>query len=251
MNFRSSLIAGSLVIFAATTGFAQEYPPTGSPASWPHPLDDSMNFTFFQVDRAELGFGDGDSTYLLDTQGWVGTDLNKFWFKVEADGDFNAGFGEAEIQGLYSRMLTSFFDVQVGIRQDVGPGLDPTTYAVAGIQGLAPYWFEIDTALFLSDKGDLTGRMEAEYDVLFTQRLIGQPRMEVSVAAQDVATQGIGSGLSTIEFGFRLRYEVKREFAPYIGVSWNSAVGRTADFRRLANEPVSGSSVVAGIRMWF
>ncbi len=251
MNIRYPLLLVSLMLSMTTAAFAQEYPPTGSPASWPHPLDDSMTFTFFQVDRAELAFDNGETSYLMDTQGWIGTDLNKFWFKVEADGDFNGSFGEAELQGLYSRMISSFFDFQVGIRQDMGPGLDPTTYAVAGIQGLAPYWFEIDTALFLSDKGDLTGRMEAEYDVLFTQRLIGQPRMEASVAAQDVVSQGIGSGLSTVEFGFRLRYEIKREFAPYVGIEWSSAVGRTADFRRLANEPVAATSVVAGIRLWF
>jgi len=120
-----------------------------------------------------------------------------------------------------------------------------------GLQGLAPYVFEVDSALFLSDDGDLAARIEAEYDILFTQRLIGQPRMEANFAAQDVNKLGIGSGLSTLEAGFRLRYEFRREVAPYIGVAWEQALGGTADMRRLAGNKASNTSFVAGIRLWF
>ncbi|PHS28778.1 MAG: copper resistance protein CopB [Robiginitomaculum sp.] len=210
-----------------------------------------MLANFFQVDRAEFVLGQGNTRYLWDTQGWIGTDYQKLWVKFEGEGDFNSRLEGAELQGLYSRMIAPFFDFQAGIRQDVGPDIKPTTYAVVGIQGLAPQWFEVDSAIFLSEDGDFTARIEAEYEVFFTQRLIGQPRAEVNFAAQDVQALGIGAGLSTVELGFRLRYEIKREFAPYIGVAWQSAVGDTADFRRLAGEHASSTSFVAGIRLWF
>jgi copper resistance protein B len=252
MNMRSFFLAGAAVFLGAGAAIAQEYPPSGAPAAWGPPIDDSRTYTFMQVDRSELRFGKGDPRYLLDSQGWIGTDTNKLWVKAEAEGQFGAGRGleQAEMQGLYSRMITSFFDVQAGIRQDVGPGPSPT-YAVVGLQGLAPYWFEVDSALFLSDNGNLTARVEVEYDILFTQRLIGQPRLEVNLAAQNVARLGIGSGLGTIELGFRLRYELRREVAPYIGVSWEQALGDTADFRRAAGDQASVTSFLVGIRLWF
>jgi copper resistance protein B len=232
------------------SAIAQESPQTGAPASWNLPVHDDKLATFFQVDRSEFQLGQGNDRYLWDTQGWIGTDYNKFWFKAEGEGEFNGGIESAEIQGLYSRTLTSFFDIQAGIRQDMGPGPSPT-YAVIGFQGLAPYVFELDSALYLSDDGDLTARVEAEYDLLFTQRLIGQPRMELNFAAQNVDKLGIGSGLSTIEMGFRLRYEIQREIAPYIGIAWQQALGDTADYRRLAGSSASSTSFVAGIRLWF
>jgi len=254
MNARIIFLAVVAIFLGSGAAIAQEYPPSGAPAAWSPPIDDSRTYTFVQVDRSELRFGKGDPRYLLDSQGWIGTDANKLWVKAEAEaeGQFGAGRGleQAEVQGLYSRMVTSFFDFQAGIRQDVGPGPSPT-YAVIGLQGLAPYWFEVDSALFLSDDGDLTARVEVEYDLLFTQRLIGQPRLEVNLAAQDVPKLGIGAGLSTLELGFRLRYEFRREVAPYIGVSWEQALGDTADFRRAAGERASVTSFLVGIRLWF
>lgn len=250
MNIRALFFISILALFSAGASIAQEYPPSGAPAAWNPPVDDGRLSNFFQVDRSEFLLGQGKDRYLWDTQGWIGTDYNKFWFKAEGEGELNGQFEQAELQGLYSKTISPFFDFQAGIRQDIGPGLSPT-YAVLGVQGLAPYWFELDSALFLSDDGDLTGRVEAEYEILFTQRLIGQPRAEVNFAAQDVQQLGIGAGLSTLELGFRLRYEFKRELAPYIGIAWQSAVGNTADFRRFAGEKVSTTSFVAGIRLWF
>ncbi len=248
---KSLIITIFATLLTAGASMAQEYPGTGAPASWKPPVDDAMIGSFFQVDRSELVMGQGTTGYLWDAQGWIGADYNKFWFKFEGEGDFDSRLEGAELQGLYSHMVSPFFDIQAGIRQDVGPGVKPTTYAVVGLQGLAPYWFEVDSTIFLSDDGDFTARVEAEYDILFTQRLIGQPRVEFNLAAQDVQQLGIGSGLSTVEMGFRLRYEFKREFAPYIGIAWQSAIGNTADFRRFAGEQVSTTSLVAGIRLWF
>ena len=249
MSIRPLLLVLALSGIAGTAA-AQEYPGSGAPASWTPPIDDSPALLFLQADRSEFRVGRGRTRYLWDTQGWYGSDYNKFWVKAEGETDFGSGLERAEFQGLYSRLITSFFDLQAGIRQDAGPGPSPT-YAVLGVQGLAPYWFELDSALFLSDDGDLTARVEAEYELLFTQRLIGQPRIELNFAAQDVPELGIGAGLSDVELGFRLRYELRREIAPYIGVSWERRLGDSADFARAAGARAGNVFFVAGIRLWF
>ena len=155
----------------------------------------------------------------------------------------------AEVQALYSRAIAPFFDFQAGIRQDFAP-LD-RTYAVVGIQGLAPYLFEVDAAAFLSDKGDLTARIEAELDQRITQRLVLQPRVEASFSAQDVPELGIGAGLDTVEAGLRLRYHFAREFAPYIGIDQEWRIGQSADYARAEGEDPSVTNYVVGIRFWF
>ncbi|MFN3958962.1 MAG: copper resistance protein B [Parvularculaceae bacterium] len=206
---------------------------------------------FALADRLEYQSGDGSPALLFDGQGWWGTDRNKLWLKSEVEYNFsNDKFEEAELQALWSRPISRYFDFQAGVRRDFAP--DPSrNYAVFGLQGLAPYWFEIDAAIFVSGHGDVTARIEAEYDFLLTQRLIAQPRTELNFAAQDVAALGLGSGLSTAELGLRLRYEIRREFAPYVGVNWKRAIGDTADFARAAGEDPGAVSFVAGVRLWF
>ena len=204
---------------------------------------------WFQADRAELQLRDGPDSYLWDIQGYYGGTTSRFWFKSEGEGRFGEAIDNAEFQGLYSRAIAPFFDVQAGVRQDVsGPA---TTYAVLGVQGLARYRFDVDAALFLSHRGDLTARVEAELDQRITQRLIVQPRGEINLSAQDVPVLGIGAGLESIEVGVRLRYEIVREFAPYIGVEQNWRVGRSANFARAAGEDPSTTSFVVGVRLWF
>lgn len=204
---------------------------------------------WFQADRAELQARDGADGYLWDVQGYYGGTTDRFWFKSEGEGSFGERVEDAEFQALYSRAIAPFFDVQAGVRQDIaGPD---TTYAVIGIQGLAPYMFELDTALFLSQRGDLTARFEAELDQRITQALILQPRAEINLAAQDVPQLGIGAGIDTVEIGIRLRYEHKREFAPYIGVEQSWRVGDSADFARARGEDSSVTNYVIGIRFWF
>ncbi|MCJ7592740.1 MAG: copper resistance protein B, partial [Woeseiaceae bacterium] len=156
----------------------------------------------------------------------------------------------AELQVLFSRRFSPFWDWQLGLRHDFGPDPD-RTHLVIGLQGVVAYEFEWDSALFVSDEGDVTARIEAEYDLRVTQRLIMQPRFEINAAATDVPELGLGSGLNSTELGIRLRYEFKREFAPYIGVSWEKLYGDTADFSRLGGEPTSVTSIVLGIRAWF
>ena len=204
---------------------------------------------WFQADRAEAQIRKGSDGYLWDVQGYYGGTTSRFWFKSEGEGDFGGKLEDAEFQALYSRAIAPFFDMQAGIRQDVaGPD---TSYAVIGGRGLGPSMFEIDGALFLSHRGDLTARFEAELDQRITQRLILQPRAEINLAAQDVPQLGIGAGLDTIELGLRLRYEIKREFAPYIGIEQSWRVGQSADFARAAGEDNSVTNYVFGIRFWF
>ncbi len=145
--------------------------------------------------------------------------------------------------------LLPFFDLQAGVRFDPEP--DTRGHLVVGVQGLAPYMFHVDGALFLSDRGDLTARLEGEYDQRITQRLIVQPRLEVELAAQDIPESGIGAGITKIEAGLRLRYEIQREFAPYVGIEYEAALGETADIARAAGEDPDGLKVLVGLRAWF
>lgn len=203
------------------------------------------------VDRLEAGFGDGERSYLWDTQGWTGGDINRFWWKSEGQGDFNGKLEDAEVQALYSRAIRPFWDVQAGVRQTFRPDLKDTTDLVLGVQGLAPYWFEVDAAAFLSTEGDLSARVEVEYDQRITQKWILQPRAEITLAASDVPEIEVGSGLSTLELGLRLRYEIRREFAPYVGVEWNRRFGDTRDLVEARGGEAEDVRAVIGLKSWF
>lgn len=209
----------------------------------------SFSLLWIQGDRLETQMREGRDGYLWDLQAYYGTPTDRLWFKSEGEGTYGADVEDAEIQALYSKAIKPFWDIQAGVRQDlVGP---ERTYAVLGIQGLAPYMFELDAALFLSQRGDLTARIEGEVDQRITQRLTLQPRVEVALSAQDIPELGIGAGLDTIEAGLRLRYQIAREFAPYLGVEQSWAVGRSADYRRADGEDPSVTNYVVGVRFWF
>ena len=208
-----------------------------------------QKFLWFMADRAEYQMREGKNGYLWDVQGYYGGDIDKFWFKSEGEGSFGQKAESAEVQALYSRAISPWFNLQAGVRQDFAPR--DRTYAVVGVQGLAPYLFDIDAAAFLSDEGDLTARFEGELDQRITQRLILQPRAEVNLAAQDIPELGIGAGLDTLELGVRLRYEVAREFAPYVGVEQSWKIGKSADYARLRGEDPGVTNYVVGIRLWF
>jgi copper resistance protein B len=204
---------------------------------------------WFQGDRYETQARKGHNGYLWDLQGYYGGPTSRFWFKSEGEGSFGQRIEDAEFQALYSRAITPFFDLQVGLRQDVqGPN---TSYGVIGVQGLAPYLFEVDAAMFVSHRGDVTARIEAEADQRITRSLILQPRAELNLAAQDIPQLGIGAGLDNFEVGLRLRYEIIREFAPYIGVEQSWKVGRSATYARGSGEDPSVTNFVVGIRSWF
>ena len=215
----------------------------------------AMTTGMVMIERLEARFPaeGGDTGYVWDAQAWYGGDINRFVLKTEGEGVFGGEFGgtleDAEVQTLYSRAIGPFFDLQAGVRFDPEP--DSRTHAVIGIQGLAPYMFHVDGALFLSDRGDLTARLEAEYDQKITQALILQPRVELELAAQNIPEREIAAGLTKIEPGLRLRYEIVREFAPYVGVEYEAKLGETADLARAEGEDPDGFKFLVGLRAWF
>ncbi len=235
-------------------------PPTaGEPPhityGWAPPVEDRMRFNYVLIDRLEFSSGDNPDALTLDAEGWYGGDKHKFWWKAEGEERLEgAGEGDIGVQALYSRMIAPFWNVQAGARYDRtwGPGADlDRAFLVLGLEGVAPYWFELEPSLYVSEEGDVSAEITGTYDVLLTQRLILQPRLDLGLAAQDVPEFGVGAGLNNVEFGLRLRYEIRREFAPYIGVSWVRQLGETADLVRAAGEDVSDLRFVAGIRAWW
>lgn len=202
------------------------------------------------IDRAETRVRDGRDGYQLDGQAWYGGDINKLWLKGELEGSWGGKPEHAEVQALWSRAIDPWFDLQAGVRFDSQPGPNRTHLAL-GIQGLAPYWWEVEGAVFLSNKGEVTARAEAEYDLRITQKLILQPRAEVDLSLQDVPELAIGSGLTSASLGLRLRYQVSPLFAPYVGVEYERAFGDTRRFLRAEGEDSGGFNLLAGIRFWF
>ncbi|HUH10595.1 MAG TPA: copper resistance protein B [Brevundimonas sp.] len=203
------------------------------------------------IDSIEASFGDGEEGYSWNAQGWTGGDINRFWWKTEGEGAFGGKLHDAEVQALYSRAIAPFWDVQVGVRQDIRPDGDDTTHLTVGVQGVAPYWFEMSAAAFLSTEGDLTARAEAEYDQRITQKWILQPAVEVAFSASDIPELETGSGLTSVTAGLRLRYEIRKEFAPYVGVEWSRSFGDTADYARARGDDVDATRLVVGIKAWF
>lgn len=201
------------------------------------------------IDKLELRNTRGPNTLALDADAWIGYDLDKFWIKTDME-RVNGRTEEAELQFLYSRAIAPFWDFQAGWRHDIKPK-PMRDYLALGFKGLSPYQFEVDAGLFIGESGQVNVRLDAEYEYLFTQRWILSPEIEVNVFSENDAQLGIGSGLSDMELGLRLRYEVRREFAPYIGVNWSRKFGRTADFTKAGGEDTSDVRLVAGVRIWF
>jgi copper resistance protein B len=202
------------------------------------------------VNIAEYHFNRGRDGYQWVGQGWYGGDINRLWVKSQGDGEIRRGVERAEVQGLFSHAIGPYFNLQGGVRHDFRP-TPSRTYATVGIEGLAPSFFDLEAALFLSNKGELMGRIEGSYDQRITQRLILQPRVEINAAAQDSRSIGVGSGLSDVEAGVRLRYDIRREFAPYVGVQYKRAFGTTGRYLTDVGERRGGWSVLTGIRTWF
>lgn len=201
-------------------------------------------------DRIESVINKGPNSYLIEGQAWYGGDIDKFWLKTEVEGEFGGGIEEAEIQGLWSHAINPWFDLQTGVRYDPRSGPD-RAHLVLGIQGLAPYWWEVDGTFFLSNKGEVTARAEAEYDLRITQKLIFQPRAELDLSFQDLPELHIGAGLTTGSVGARLRYQITPLFAPYVGLEYERSFGDTRRFLRQDGEDAGGLSVLGGIRVWF
>ncbi len=207
-------------------------------------LNHYLLFNRLEVADAEHGTGQA-----WEAQGWIGNDIDRLWLRSEGERE-DSHTESADLEVLYGRSVSPWWDVVAGIRQDFKPG-DSQTWAAFGVQGLAPYKFEMSATAYIGESGRTAANVEVEYELLLTNRLILQPLVELEFHGKDDPARGIGSGLSTGEAGLRLRYEFTRQFAPYIGIVHERAFGNTADLRRDEGEGTEDTRVVAGLRLWF
>ena len=254
-------------------------------------MDDTTRFgkvMFDQLEWRDGGAGEGRGAW--DAQGYYGGDYDKLWVKTEgkyvssgrdavgnsggrgaasasgsggrsatgasdsggrgATGASGSGIRDADVEVLWNRVISAWWNLQAGGRQDFGPG-QSRTWAAVGIQGLAPQWFETEATVYASDEGRTAARLKAQYDLLLTQRLVLQPFAEANLYGRSDPAHQMGSGLSDLEVSVRLRYEVRREFAPYVGLVWLRRFGGTADLARSAGGNASDLELAAGLRIWF
>ena len=186
---------------------------------------------------------------MIDLQGWFGKDYDRLVVKAEGEVD-DGKLHEARTELLWSHAVAAYWNGQIGVRHDSGMEPDQDWLALS-VQGLAPYWFEVDVAFYMGEQGRTAARVAAEYELLITQKLVLQPSIEVNIYGKSDPIREIGSGLSDAQVGLRLRYEFTRQFAPYIGLEWAGKVGKTADFGRSVGGKTSEMRRVAGVRFWF
>jgi copper resistance protein B len=214
-----------------------------------HMVHDSAINSLLLINQLEWQDGNGEGALNWDIKGWVGGDIDRLWLRSE--GERSAGRTEsAEVQALWGHAISPWWDLVGGVRQDFKPE-DGQTWAAFGTQGMALYNFEAEATLFVGEAGRTAARLEGDYDILLTNRLILQPTAELNFYGRNDPQRGIGSGLSESELGLRLRYEVRREFAPYVGVTWNRSYGQTAQYARDEGEDTSQVRWVVGVRLWF
>jgi copper resistance protein B len=209
--------------------------------------DTSINWfvLFDQLEWQRAGDASGTS---WDSRGWIGGDRHRVWFRTDGESD-GARLDAGDAQLFYGRAVARWWDVVVGVRQDVRPG-PSQTWAAVGIQGLAPYRFEVEATAYVGAGGRTQFRVETEYELLVTNRLILQPLLEVAASGRRDRDRGLGAGLNTVDAGVRLRYEIRRELAPYVGVTWQRRFFGTADAARAAGEPSGGARLAVGLRFW-
>lgn len=223
---------------------------------WQAPVTDHWTGRLL-FDRFEYAAGEDEDTFNYEAIGWYGGDRNRLWLETEGEhildpGDEGGHLEEFDL--LYGRLISAFWDLQFGpsYEREYGPGPDRDRFsAVLGIQGLAPQWFEVDANLRVSEDGDASADLETEYHVMLSQRTVLQPRFETRYAFSKVPEFGVGEGPTNVKLGLRLRYEIRREFAPYVGVSWNRKLGDTADLAEAEGGDDSRLTALAGVRWWF
>ena len=229
---------------------------TRAQPDWPLPMKDDTLYGQVLFDRFEFQAGDDEDVFVWDAQAWYGGDIHRLWIETEGEDVVSGGDG-GELESFdvqYSRRVDRFWDLQAGVgyQTTYGPGPDvDRASVVVGAHGLAPYWFETDAALRISEDSDVSAELELEYDWRFTQRVILQARGETEYAFDEVPEFGIGEGFTGLTVGLRLRVHLAREVAPYVGVSWSEALGDTADAAEAEGEDTSRSALVAGVRWWF
>ncbi|MCK9621400.1 MAG: copper resistance protein B [Methylobacter sp.] len=212
-------------------------------------MGDEDNFGSLLADRLESVTTRGNTAMTYDWQAWYGQTYNRAL--IRAEGEIESGkFKDARNELLWAHAITAYLDTQLGVRYDTGKGTDRGWLAF-GIQGLLPYWLYVEATAYANEQGRTAFRLETEYDLLLTQKLILQPRIEMNFYSQRDDTRDVSSGLSNIEAGLRLRYEVRREFAPYVGIEWASRFGSAANNIRAAGKDAEEARLVAGVRLWF
>jgi copper resistance protein B len=202
------------------------------------------------LDKFEGRIGDGQNAFRWDGQAWIGTDHDKLWLKSEGFALGKGRVDDGRHEFLYDRAISTYADLQAGIRTDWDSGTG-RTWAALGVQGLAPLFFDYEATGYLSDGGHAALRLAASYDLLLTQRLILQPAVEMSFNSKADPGRRVGAGLSDIDAGIRLRYEISRKFAPYVGVAYVGRFGQTASFAHKEGEGTAAVQFVFGIRSWF
>ena len=212
-------------------------------------MDDEATFAKLKLDRLERSFGGDAPALSWDIDAWLGRDFDKL--RIRSEGEHVRGATEdADVEALWSHAIAPFWDTELGVRQDIG-GHANRTWLAFGVQGLAPYWFELGATAYVGESGRAALRLEADYDLSLTQRLILQPRAEINAYGADDRAAGIGAGLSDAAVGFRLRYEIRREFAPYVGVVWKHRREAGDVFPLGVDRTGTERQIVAGLRLWF
>ena len=218
----------------------------------PHPgamhMEDDPTLSKVMIHKFETQAADGENPLVLEAEAWIGKDLNKLWFKTEVE-KTGSEVEHAELQVLYSKAISPYWDLQTGLRKDFQP--EGREWLALGVKGLAPYYIDIDAALFAGDNGRTAARLKAEKEIMLTQKTALLPELELNLYGKDDPAMGIGSGLSDAKVGLRLLHEVRREFAPYIGVEWSKKFGGTAEHARDHGESTEDTRAVVGIHGWF
>jgi copper resistance protein B len=234
---------------AYSGGFTLGSGPYALPGGRGLRLGDEKVFASVLVDNLEAVRSNGQTTGAYDLTARVGRDYDRL--VIKAEGEVSGGkVQESRTEGLWSHAVSTYWEAQLGLRHDGGAGPDRTWLAV-GLQGLAPYWFELDATAYVGNGGRTALRLNAEYELLITQKLVLQPRVEANFYGKSDPARDMGKGLSDVTAGVRLRYEFTRQFAPYVGVEWAGRFGETADLARAAGERTRDKRVVAGVHFWF
>ena len=257
MSALRAFLLTSLLGTVATAAAAQAPPAANAGMAMPMKsadttmgMMDNAIFAHVLFDQLE-GRSDGAKTdFRWDAQGWLGTDYDKLWIKSEGFVRSNGAIDDGRHEFLYDHAITTYFDLQAGLRSDLD-SRPSRHWAALGIQGLAPYFFDLEATAYVSDQGHLAGRVQASYDLLITQRLILQPEAELNFYSKSDPARLVGAGLSDIDAGLRLRYEFSRKVAPYLGVAYEGKFGQTAGFARRAGDGTGAVRFAFGVRMWF
>ncbi|MFC3670065.1 copper resistance protein B [Novosphingobium pokkalii] len=272
MSGRHAAMALLVAVLAVGTARAQDVPAQSPPPPPPqeHAADALFDAAAMGRARAALRHENGGMAvsqvmidqfeargggdYAWEAKGWWGGDSDRLALETRGEGAFAGRIDRAEVQAGWLHALDPWFNLRAGVRQDLAAG-NHRTHAALTIEGLAPYWFDVEASVFLSTRGELSGRAEASYDQRVTQRLVVQPRAELEWAAQAMPSadsgRSEGAGINRVETGLRLRYEIRRTFVPYLGVAWERRLGGSARAARSGGEPASALRVLAGVRLWW